>query len=455
MKKVLLTLASALLLSGSAFADEASITFSEKGYTNGQELTTVQVNDQISLTFDAGDNKNSPKYYTTGTAARLYGGNTMNVTAVSGCTITEVTFKTGSSNVWNAASTASVGEFVIDGSAATWTGSASDVLFTQGGTSGHVRIESMTVTYIVSGPVKKAADLVFAEEAVIGYEGVAFTAPELTKATDGALTWTSSDEAVATVDENGVVTIAGVGSTTIKVVSAETETYYAGEASYNLTVKHNPEIVIYDNACTSEESGFTAVGADSPWAFDRQFGMKASGFVSGAATAKEGIMMSPVFNLEGRKNISLSFEHALNQFKENNVLIECTQENIDKYVSVMIAEVSDASDAPVWNNLSQALNITNWSWNFVEQTIDLSAYAKKQIRIGFRYVSTEAVAGTWEVKNVLVLGEKDVESAVESIVVDEDAAPVYYNLQGVRLSEPQQGINVVVRGGKASKVIVK
>ena len=47
-------------------------------------------------------------------------------------------------------------------------------------------------------------------------------------------------------------------------------------------------------------------------------------------------------------------------------------------------------------------------------------------------------------------------SAVKGIEsVDNNAAPVYYNLQGVRVANPNNGIYIQVKGGKATKVLVK
>lgn len=49
------------------------------------------------------------------------------------------------------------------------------------------------------------------------------------------------------------------------------------------------------------------------------------------------------------------------------------------------------------------------------------------------------------------------DSSVEGIEIDEncDAAPVYYNLQGVRVAQPTTGLYIVVRGTKVSKEVVK
>ena len=67
--------------------------------------------------------------------------------------------------------------------------------------------------------------------------GASFATPALTKTTTAAATYTSSDEAVATVDENtGAVTPVGEGSTIITASTPAEGDYCAGEASYKLTV---------------------------------------------------------------------------------------------------------------------------------------------------------------------------------------------------------------------------
>ena len=48
------------------------------------------------------------------------------------------------------------------------------------------------------------------------------------------------------------------------------------------------------------------------------------------------------------------------------------------------------------------------------------------------------------------------EAGVNDIVVDEANAPVeYYNLQGVRVANPENGLYIRVQGKKATKVLVK
>ncbi len=65
-----------------------------------------------------------------------------------------------------------------------------------------------------------------------------FSAPELVANDnyDGTISFASSDESVATVDEGGAVTIVGVGTTVITATAAATENFQEGEASYTLVV---------------------------------------------------------------------------------------------------------------------------------------------------------------------------------------------------------------------------
>ena len=154
MKKILLTLVfslAALIGGGGIYAEEISVTFSEQGYTNAQEVQSLTV-DNVTFAFNKGTGSTTPKYYNSGTAFRLYAKNTMTISVPDNFQITNVVMTTGSSNTINSASTADNGTLTIDGT----TGTISDinstsVTFTQGGTSGHVRITNIVVTYESTG----------------------------------------------------------------------------------------------------------------------------------------------------------------------------------------------------------------------------------------------------------------------------------------------------------------
>ena len=138
---------------GSVFAQTSvTTTFSENGYGNGDAVTSVVMDQNITLTFDQGTNaNNAPKYYNTGSALRLYGGNTMTVVPAQGVTITglAISFSTGEGTnaLTYSVDGTDMGSFTtpVDNITAT-----SGVTVTVGGTSGHRRFASVTVTYSTS-----------------------------------------------------------------------------------------------------------------------------------------------------------------------------------------------------------------------------------------------------------------------------------------------------------------
>ncbi len=56
--------------------------------------------------------------------------------------------------------------------------------------------------------------------------------------------------------------------------------------------------------------------------------------------------------------------------------------------------------------------------------------------------------------NIKVTGKAE-GSAVENIAVEENAPAEYFNLQGVRVANPENGLYIVRKGSKVSKVLVK
>lgn len=64
----------------------------------------------------------------------------------------------------------------------------------------------------------------------------AFTAPALNSTSDGAVTYTSSDDAVATIDADGRIEALAVGTTTITASVAETDEFTAATAEFTLHV---------------------------------------------------------------------------------------------------------------------------------------------------------------------------------------------------------------------------
>ena len=89
---------------------------------------------------------------------------------------------------------------------------------------------------------KADATFSFTTDAVTIVEGQAFTAPALTNEANLNVTYESSNVNVATVDNNGNVTIVGVGETTITATGAANDNYNGTYATYTITVEPKPVV---------------------------------------------------------------------------------------------------------------------------------------------------------------------------------------------------------------------
>lgn len=131
------------------WAQDEIIDLSIQGFYNGQTAETVSGND-CAVSFGMGVNAYnlSPIYYDNGKAVRVYSGNTMTVSSETK-SIEQITLVFGTGDKRNEI-TVNDGNFSVD----TWTGNASEVVFSVEGSSGHRRIQKVEVTYVraVSAP---------------------------------------------------------------------------------------------------------------------------------------------------------------------------------------------------------------------------------------------------------------------------------------------------------------
>ena len=119
-----------------------TIVFADLAYENGQDLPTFTA-DGLTFSFDAGTNTNCPRYYTSGSAARIYGSNSMTVSAAQPIIKIEFAFVSNNYSLRPGAFTVSSGAYHT--AITTWVGNAESVTFTNTATS-QWRIVSMKVT---------------------------------------------------------------------------------------------------------------------------------------------------------------------------------------------------------------------------------------------------------------------------------------------------------------------
>ena len=123
---------------------------------------------------------------------------------------------------------------------------------------GALYTESITIDWSgEASETKLNAGLEFSPSNISLKVGEAFTAPTFTKATTADVKFTSDNEAVATVDANGVITLAGeLGTANIKATSEENSEYYAGTATCQIKVY---EVNTYKKATAVSSDNFLLV----------------------------------------------------------------------------------------------------------------------------------------------------------------------------------------------------
>lgn len=125
-------------------AEKTMVSF---GWANQTSVKEAKLDDNVTVTFAQGKAGTAPAYYDSGSAVRLYqNGATMTVSA-GGKTIKAIEITFADNHYYIAPD---CGEFSAEGATRTWTGDATEVLFTTTGTDKNHRayIAAIKVTYI-------------------------------------------------------------------------------------------------------------------------------------------------------------------------------------------------------------------------------------------------------------------------------------------------------------------
>lgn len=135
---------------------ENSITIipSSLGLANGTEVGTQTLADGTILTFEGGGNKNTPKYYTTGTNIRMYPQNTMRIKSQKKIVSVIINCDEYQGAIYNASGdiSANPGTVNVDGKVVTINGidALETIMSNTSGTTGaasQIRITSLTINY--------------------------------------------------------------------------------------------------------------------------------------------------------------------------------------------------------------------------------------------------------------------------------------------------------------------
>lgn len=248
IKTLRFTLMAVMMLICGAISAQTVVTFTAgTDMSEGATLTKGG----ITLTLDKGTSTSGLGKLATA-EYRLYKGNVLTVSSSIG-DITNIEFTCTAKNTtkYGPGCFASQTGYTYEGTVGTWVGSAISVDFTA--ETAQVRAKTIKVTVGgAAGETKKAAKLAFSEEKVNHEVGTDFTAPTFSKETTATVKFSSDNEAVATVNAEGVIALGTEeGKAVITAEAAENDEFAAGTATCTVYVWH---YVTYKKA-TEIESG--------------------------------------------------------------------------------------------------------------------------------------------------------------------------------------------------------
>lgn len=447
MKKTLLSLFAALTCMSAASAAEVTFDFTTAdpdgkvyGYTPKSGTSTEYEPDGSTISEGAA----------TITMQKLTGPNGCRFWNSSGAITFRVMSKSGitvsvaGGNISSIAFTGSAltslsqnGTALKGASSSTWTATtpAASVSFVASKT---VQIKTMTITYTPAGVNKETAVLSFPEKEYTAVMDQTFDAPRLTCNSDGEVTYSSSNQRVATVDEStGEITLEGYGTTTISATSAETNTYWEGKTQYTLIVVGKP--VTARKAVAMEAGKFFLMRGEKV-------------AVPIAADADHGYLLVEDCTVDGSEVTAP--ENNLFEFAkegEGYTIKDCYGRYlfmVDKFNTLQVNAAVTPEDHYLWNvtidadgagsieNIGREGYTISWADKYSNFSVALSP-ANNLLPIMY-----------------IVGGSSSIDNINSDSVAAEEGTPIYYNLQGARVDNPSNGVYIRVINNKAEKVVL-
>ena len=438
-----------------------------------------------------------------------------------------------------------------------WAGETESVRFNYTNTSSNLALITLTVEYELGEGALKPAGLSFEKSTITVSLDEDFVGQTVNNPNNLEVTYTSSNPEIATVDNNGNVTLVAAGTTVITASSEETEEFLAGKATYTLTVQNaSPEEVLtvaeaiamindgfrgtaqvkgyiseiteistqYGNATykivDDLDANEVALTVYRGYWLDGQKFTAGNEIAVGGLIVVEGELMDYNGTLEvgtGGKVISYQApsgtdtpdpdqpeepgdtEEVTEDFTTgiglpegsgNIPTVETSYTSTETGITYNIYACYTNSGYLMMNAKTYDQPYISWSLEYpmkalkMKTTNNCSENEKSQVEV----YGNDVLIGTYavNVRNAEVVVEiptalqavgtvykvmstagakgynqqfasftyvEDVETAVETIEVANDGEAVYYNLQGVKVNNPERGIYIMVKDGNSIKVV--
>lgn len=259
------------------------------------------------------------------------------------------------------------------------------------------------------------------------------------------ITYSSSNQEVATISAEGVVTLVGAGTTVIKASTAADNTYQEGAAQYTLTVRNTSVALPYQIDFKTEGLGdwltYTTEGTVE-WE-STNYGVQANGFNKGVG---EAYLISPAVTAS---DIILAFS-SQKSFNGNDLQLFYSTD----FDPSIMSQPSDAS----WTEITDMATWATSQETTESGNIELHDLAAP-IRFAFKYTCEANEAARWTIVELSIA--KGQPSGIEDVATNEmkvingkgqvtietaEAMPIaIYTLTGaqVRQIELVEGTNIV------------
>ncbi|MDE6009973.1 MAG: hypothetical protein K2F87_00805 [Muribaculaceae bacterium] len=351
-----------------------------------------------------------------------------------------------------------------------WQGLDETVTFTWDNTYYNRFIHSIEVTYTEDLHGKKECGLAFTAPAVEAIMGQDIKFPALLNPNKLPVTWTSADEAVATVNSEGVVTLIKGGKTMIVVTTEGNDEYAPGNARYDLSVvpsasnlKEMRELApnLYDRVYVNFP--MTVTYANLTYAFvidaeDNAGDICDTRDMGTSTTPKTIYQVGEVIPEGWIASNGMTYGSIIWQGQPGKVtetvevtypaVTVVTPEDVDRVVTLL--NVTFAGATPMEKGYGTTEDGTRYEF---QNTYSLPPYpaGKYDVTAIVHY----AVNGSTIYFYLAPIAYAESSSVEVSGIAAENEEAVYYDLQGRRVENPAQGLFIKSQGGKFTKVVRK
>lgn len=334
-------------------------------------------------------------------------------------------------------------------------------------------VHTIELTYTPDLGGKQECGLSFGQKSVEGVLGENFVAPVLTNPNKLPINWTSSNEHVASVDQDGKLTLIDAGTTVITASTEGNDEYAAGNAKYELTVipsalnlAQMKEVApnVYDKVKVNFPATVTFANGSFAYVIDSEGNAGCFNNIK-----NQNSTSTSVTNVYKVGNVIPAGWIATNATIYESVIWEGIPGAVTKSVEVVYPEVTsvtpeDADRVLILKNVTFEKIASGNSKGYGE-TPDNQTYEFQDT-----YELPSVAPGTYDVTVLVKYSKvKDTEyfylvplayaeatgSSIEMNAADNEGEASYYDMSGKKSSNPKAGVYVKVVNDKATKIIVK